>query len=111
MIDTALEDAGISLGDISGIAVTQGPGLVGSLLVGLSVAKAIAYVKSIPIVGVNHVQGHMAAVFLEHQALTHPFIALVVSGGHTSLYEAKAFGETSCWDKRWTMRLVRLSTK
>lgn len=93
VINTALSNAGIALEDLDGIAATQGPGLVGSLLVGLSVAKAIAYVKNIPIVGVNHVEGHMAAVFLEHQDLTHPFIALVVSGGHTSLYEAKAFGE------------------
>ncbi len=93
VINTALTNAGISLEDITGIAVTQGPGLVGSLLVGLSVAKAIAYVKKIPIVGVSHVEGHMAAAFLEHQELTHPFIALVVSGGHTSLYEARTFGE------------------
>jgi N6-L-threonylcarbamoyladenine synthase len=93
VINAALEDAGIALGDLSGIAVTQGPGLVGSLLVGLSVAKAMAYAKEIPLVGVNHVQGHMTAAFLEHQELNHPFIALVVSGGHTSLYEAKTFGD------------------
>jgi len=93
VIDTALTKAGISLNDLTGIAVTQGPGLVGSLLVGLSVAKAIAYVKKIPLVGVNHVDGHMAAAFLEYQELTHPYIALVVSGGHTSLYEARGFGD------------------
>jgi len=93
VIHSALTNAGISLEAISGIAVTQGPGLVGSLLVGLSVAKTIAYVKKIPLVGVNHVDGHMAAAFLEYQELTHPYIALVVSGGHTSLYEARAFGD------------------
>jgi N6-L-threonylcarbamoyladenine synthase len=93
VINAALANAGVSVEEVSGIAVTQGPGLVGSLLIGLSVAKAISYVMKIPIVGVNHVDGHMAAAFLEHEELTHPFIALVVSGGHTSLYEAKGFGD------------------
>ena len=88
LIRETLELAGITVQDIQGIAVTQGPGLVGSLLVGLSVAKAIAYVYGKPIVGVNHLEGHISAVFLEDPAPDFPFIALVVSGGHTSLYQA-----------------------
>jgi len=88
LVRETLELAGITVQDIQGIAVTQGPGLVGSLLVGLSVAKAIAYVYGKPIVGVNHLEGHISAVFLEDPAPDFPFIALVVSGGHTSLYQA-----------------------
>ena len=93
VIRAALEQAKISLSDLDGIAVTQGPGLVGSLLVGLSVAKAMAYVLELPLVGVNHVEGHIAAAFLEHEDLTYPFLALVVSGGHTSFYEVRSPGE------------------
>ncbi|MBI4618793.1 MAG: tRNA (adenosine(37)-N6)-threonylcarbamoyltransferase complex transferase subunit TsaD [Desulfobacterales bacterium] len=86
VIEDALAVANLSLDEIQGIAVTQGPGLVGSLLVGLSVAKSIAYVKNIPIVGVHHIEGHISAIFLEEDNLGFPFISLVVSGGHTSLY-------------------------
>ncbi|NIO05835.1 MAG: tRNA (adenosine(37)-N6)-threonylcarbamoyltransferase complex transferase subunit TsaD [Proteobacteria bacterium] len=90
----ALEKARASLDDIDGIAVTRGPGLVGSLLVGLSVAKSLAYVKGKPLVGVNHIDGHLSAVFLEREDLTFPFLGLVVSGGHTSLYRVEGVGET-----------------
>lgn len=93
VIRASLEKASISLHGLSGIAVTQGPGLVGSLLVGISVAKALAYASGLPLVGVNHVEGHFSAAFLEHDDVTYPFIALVVSGGHTSLYEVKSPGE------------------
>ena len=86
VIEEALTVANLSLDEIQGIAVTQGPGLVGSLLVGLSVAKSIAYVKNIPMVGVHHIEGHISAIFLEEDNLGFPFISLVVSGGHTSLY-------------------------
>ncbi|KAF0120805.1 MAG: O-sialoglycoprotein endopeptidase [bacterium] len=86
VIDEALAVANLSLDEIQGIAVTQGPGLVGSLLVGLSVAKSIAYVKNIPMIGVHHIEGHISAIFLEEDNLGFPFISLVVSGGHTSLY-------------------------
>ena len=81
----ALEDASITLDEVDGIAVTQGPGLVGSLLVGISVAKALAYTREIPIVGVNHLEAHIYSNFLEHEDLVPPFISLVVSGGHTDL--------------------------
>ncbi|MBN1615243.1 MAG: tRNA (adenosine(37)-N6)-threonylcarbamoyltransferase complex transferase subunit TsaD [Deltaproteobacteria bacterium] len=88
----ALEDAGVALGAIEGIAVTQGPGLVGSLLVGLSTAKAIAFARGIPFVGVNHLEGHVAAVLLEDRTPEFPFTALVVSGGHTSIYRVRDLG-------------------
>ncbi|MBN2468279.1 MAG: tRNA (adenosine(37)-N6)-threonylcarbamoyltransferase complex transferase subunit TsaD [Deltaproteobacteria bacterium] len=93
VITAALEEAHLTLNDIDGIAVTQGPGLIGSLLVGLSVAKAIAYTTGLPLVGVNHVEGHISAVFLNRDDVAFPFIALVVSGGHTSLFEAKSAGD------------------
>ena len=86
----ALGQAGARLEDIEGIAVTQGPGLVGSLLIGCSVAKSIAYVHRLPLVGVNHLEGHIYAAFLEERSPAYPFLALVVSGGHTALYLARA---------------------
>ena len=86
----ALGQAGTRLEDLDGIAVTQGPGLVGSLLIGCSVAKALAYVHRLPLVGVNHLEGHIYAAFLEEPSPTYPFLALVVSGGHTALYLARA---------------------
>src|SRR5438094_1964103 len=80
VIRRALAAAGMGLHDLGGIAVTQGPGLVGSLLIGCSVAKSIAYARSLPLVGVNHLEGHIYAAFLEAQPPSYPFIALVVSG-------------------------------
>lgn len=87
----ALDDAAVTLDDIEGIAVTRGPGLVGSLLVGLSAAKAIAYARNLPFVGVNHLEGHVASVFLTEKRPDFPFIALVVSGGHTNVYLVRDF--------------------
>ncbi len=92
VIRQALSRAGLGLGDLDGIAVTQGPGLVGSLLIGCSVAKALAYAHGLPLVGVNHLEGHIYAAFLEDPPPTHPFLALVVSGGHTALYLARGDG-------------------
>ena len=92
VITEALERAGVGLGDLGGIAVTHGPGLVGSLLVGCSAAKSIAYAHSLPLVGVNHLEGHIYAATLEDETLAPPFLALVVSGGHTALYLAHEFG-------------------
>ncbi|MFQ5521687.1 MAG: tRNA (adenosine(37)-N6)-threonylcarbamoyltransferase complex transferase subunit TsaD [Candidatus Methylomirabilia bacterium] len=88
VIEQALGDAGVALRDLDGIAVTQGPGLVGSLLVGCSVAKALAYVHRLPLVGVNHLEGHVFSPVLVEPKPEHPFLALVVSGGHTALYLA-----------------------
>ena len=90
VLDRALADAGVGLADLAALAVTVGPGLVGSLLVGVSVAKAIAFARRLPLVPVNHLEGHIAATFLEFPVLTHPFLALVVSGGHTHLYHVPA---------------------
>ncbi len=90
VIAQALHDGGVTLGDLDGIAVTQGPGLVGSLLVGLSVAKAIAYSQRLPLVGINHLEGHIFAGFLHEPQPTYPFVALLVSGGHTALYHCPA---------------------
>src|SRR5947208_2798482 len=89
VIAQALRDAGVTLADLDGIAVTQGPGLVGSLLIGCSVAKSLAWVHKKPLVGVNHLEGHIYASFLTEDPPEHPFLALVVSGGHTALYHAK----------------------
>lgn len=85
IIARALSAAGAPLGDIDGIAVTAGPGLVGSLLVGVSVGKALALARGIPFVGVNHIEGHIQSVFLEPPLPPYPSIVLVVSGGHTEL--------------------------
>jgi N6-L-threonylcarbamoyladenine synthase len=90
VVARALDDAGVRLGDLDGIAVTYGPGLVGSLLVGLSVAKAFAYAHRVPLVGVNHLEGHIFAGRLADPTLEPPFLALVVSGGHTALYACDA---------------------
>jgi N6-L-threonylcarbamoyladenine synthase len=87
----ALADADVTWEDLSGLAVTRGPGLIGSLLVGLSLAKAIALARSIPFVGVNHLESHIAAIFLAPCQPEFPFAALVVSGGHTAVYHVRDF--------------------
>jgi len=92
ILDGALEKAGVGLKDLAGIAVTRGPGLVGSLLVGLSVVKGISFRWDIPYVGVNHLEGHLLAIFLERE-VSFPYIALLASGGHTLLYLVRAFGD------------------
>ncbi|GMA97809.1 tRNA N6-adenosine threonylcarbamoyltransferase [Pelosinus sp. IPA-1] len=93
VVDQALRDAGVTFNDISAIGVTYGPGLVGALLVGVSVAKALSFATGIPLVGVNHLEGHIFANFLAHTKLEPPFMALVVSGGHTSLVHVKGYNE------------------
>ncbi len=93
VIIRTMADAGIDLSVIEGIAVTRGPGLIGSLLVGLSAAKALAYGLNVPVVGVNHLEGHIMASFLGDKKPGFPFIALVVSGGHTNIYYVKNYHE------------------
>ena len=93
VIDEALRSAGTTLDGIDGISVTRGPGLVGALLVGVQVAKAFAYATGKPLVGVNHLEGHLLAVMLAEDAPSPPFLGLVVSGGHTSLYAVTRIGE------------------
>src|SRR6516225_8911597 len=91
VVQRTLASAGCELGDIDGIAVTRGPGLVGSLLVGLMYAKGLSQVTGIPMVAVNHLEGHLLAPLLENE-LTMPYLALVVSGGHTALFMVEDFG-------------------
>ncbi len=86
VVGEALRQAGVTFDEIDGIAVTQGPGLVGSLLVGINYAKAIAFAKRKPLVGVNHIEGHVYSVAFEHPAPEYPALALIVSGGHTNLF-------------------------
>ena len=86
VIDLALQQAGATLRDIDILAVTQGPGLIGALLIGVSLAKALAYGLGKPLVAVHHLEGHISSLYLEHPTLPHPFVVLVVSGGHTELY-------------------------
>ena len=93
VVDEALLRAGITLKDIDAIAVTIGPGLIGSLLVGLYYAKTLSCFNSIPLIGVNHLEGHILSVLLEEDHPVFPFTALTVSGGHTSLYYVKAPGD------------------
>ncbi|TGA03222.1 tRNA (adenosine(37)-N6)-threonylcarbamoyltransferase complex transferase subunit TsaD [Clostridioides difficile] len=93
VVQEALDKANIGFNDIDHITVTYGPGLVGALLVGLSYAKALAYTLNIPLVGVNHIEGHLSANYIEHKDLKPPFITLIVSGGHTHLVEVKDYGK------------------
>ncbi|MBQ8598034.1 MAG: tRNA (adenosine(37)-N6)-threonylcarbamoyltransferase complex transferase subunit TsaD [Lachnospiraceae bacterium] len=93
VIEQALLDADKKLDEITAIAVTYGPGLVGALLVGVSAAKAISFASSIPLVGVHHIEGHISANYIENKELEPPFICLVVSGGHSHLVVVKDYGE------------------
>ncbi len=86
VVHEALAVSGRTIAEMDGIAVTYGPGLIGALLVGVSTAKSLAYSAGIPLIGVNHIEAHMSAVFLEHADAKPPFVLLVVSGGHTHLY-------------------------
>jgi len=92
VVQQALDTAGITRKDLDGIAVTVGPGLIGSLLVGLYFAKAFSYALRIPYVGINHLEGHILSVFLEERTPSFPFVVLTVSGGHTTLYHVEGIG-------------------
>ncbi|MDP8983375.1 MAG: tRNA (adenosine(37)-N6)-threonylcarbamoyltransferase complex transferase subunit TsaD [Acidobacteriota bacterium] len=90
VVREALERAGSGFGDLAAVAVTEGPGLVGSLLVGITYAKSICFARGLPLIGVNHIEGHIHAVVLERRAeIEYPALALVVSGGHTHLFEVR----------------------
>ncbi|MBO5293108.1 MAG: tRNA (adenosine(37)-N6)-threonylcarbamoyltransferase complex transferase subunit TsaD [Lachnospiraceae bacterium] len=93
VIEQALDEAGMKLKDMTAVAVTYGPGLVGALLVGVSAAKAISFASGLPLVGVHHIEGHISANFIENKELEPPFVCLVVSGGHTHLVVVKDYGE------------------
>jgi len=93
VIDSALKEADTTLDELDAIAVTYGPGLVGALLVGVSAAKAMAFAKDIPLVGVHHIEGHICANYIENLNLEPPFMCLVVSGGHTHLVNVEDYGK------------------
>jgi len=93
VIAMALSEAGVALSDIDLIGVTNGPGLVGALLVGVAAAKAVSFATGIPLVGVHHIRGHIAANFIEEKDLEPPFLALVVSGGHTHIMEIRGYND------------------
>ena len=92
VVDAALDDAGTTLGEVDALAVTRGPGLIGALLVGVSTAKALAAATRKPLIGVDHLQGHVAANFLEPEPLQPPFLCLIASGGHTLLAGVRDHG-------------------
>ncbi len=89
VVSSAVEESGVGLSMLDAVAVTYAPGLIGSLLVGVSFAKSLAFSLGIPLIPVNHIKGHAAAAYLESPSLKAPFLALIVSGGHTSLYDVK----------------------
>ena len=91
--EEALCEADCSLDDIDAIGVTYGPGLVGALLVGVAEAKAIAYARNLPLIGVHHIEGHISANYIENKELEPPFLCLVVSGGHTHLVCVEGYGK------------------
>src|SRR6059036_736074 len=95
VVAEALEQAGGTLDDVDRVAVTQGPGLIGALLVGLSAAKAIAWSRRLPLVAVDHLNGHVASLFLEPDPLEPPFLCLLASGGHTMLLDVQEYGRWS----------------
>lgn len=93
VLDEALKDANVTLDDIDLIGVTNGPGLIGALLMGVATAKSIAFAKNIPLVGVHHLMGHISANFIEYPELEPPFMALITSGGHTEIVDVKSYTE------------------
>lgn len=93
LIDETIHKSGLDKSDIDAIAVTYGPGLVGSLLVGVSMAKALAYGLKVPLIGVNHIEGHISANYIEHEDLKPPFLCLVVSGGHSHILHIEDYGQ------------------
>ncbi len=93
VINQAMEEAGINLIDLDAVGVTYGPGLVGALLVGLSAAKGIAFAMDKPLIGVHHIEGHIAANYIEHKELEPPFVCLVASGGHSHIVYVKGYNE------------------
>lgn len=93
VVDAAMQEAGLPFDGLDAVAVTCGPGLVGALLVGVAYAKALAFSLELPLLGVHHIEGHISANFLTHPALEPPFMALVVSGGHSHIVEVKGYGQ------------------
>ncbi|MFH1811237.1 MAG: tRNA (adenosine(37)-N6)-threonylcarbamoyltransferase complex transferase subunit TsaD [Pseudomonadota bacterium] len=96
VVRKALDQAGCSVGEVDAVVATRGPGLIGSLLVGLQFAKGLAWSRSLPFLGVHHLEGHLCAPFLAEPRPSFPFVALLVSGGHTGLYFVRALGDATC---------------
>ncbi len=92
LLDRALEEAGLTLDQIDAVAVTHGPGLVGALLTGVSWAKALAYARDLPVIPVNHIEGHVSANYVAHPNLEPPFVCLVASGGHSHIVSVEHYG-------------------
>ena len=92
LIQTVMQEAGITGADLDGVAYTKGPGLVGALMVGAMLGRSLAYGWGLPAVGVHHLEGHLLAPFLEPNPPAYPFLALLVSGGHTELVKVTSFG-------------------
>ena len=93
VVNEALSQANVTMEDITAVAVTYGPGLVGALLVGVSFAKGLSWAYDKPLIGVHHIEGHISANFIDNKELKPPFICLVVSGGHSHLVKVKDYGE------------------
>lgn len=93
VVEEALKEANVTLDEIDAIGVTYGPGLVGALLVGLQFAKGLAFATKKPLIGVNHIEGHISANYIQHKNLKPPFVSLVVSGGHTFIVHVKDYGD------------------
>lgn len=93
VVDRAMDEAGVSMDEVDMIGVTYGPGLVGALLIGLATAKAYALATKKPLIGVHHIHGHICANYIEHRELEPPFMALVISGGHTNIVEVTGYNE------------------
>ena len=111
VVREALAEAGASLDDVETVAVTQGPGLIGALLVGLAAAKALAWGRGLPLVPVNHLHGHVASLYLEPEPLEPPFLCLLASGGHTMLVDVQERARSARSARRWTTRPARPSTR
>ena len=111
VVEEALSEANITLKDIDAVGVTYGPGLVGALLVGVQYAKALAYGLNKPLIGVNHIEGHISVNFIQYKDLEPPFVCLVVSGGHTFIVYMKDYGEFEVLGKPEMMLLEKLLTR
>ncbi|MCL2754017.1 MAG: tRNA (adenosine(37)-N6)-threonylcarbamoyltransferase complex transferase subunit TsaD [Defluviitaleaceae bacterium] len=93
VVQNALDEAGLGLNDINAVAATHGPGLIGALLVGMNFAKGLSFAANIPLIGINHLEGHIASAYLENSNFTPPFVALIVSGGHNHLVHVTDYGK------------------
>ena len=111
VVDQALNAANVAFHDIGAIGVCCGPGLIGSLLVGCGFAKAVGYARNIPLVGVNHLEGHIFSALIEKDKPSFPFLSLIVSGGHTALFIINGFGQYEELGRTETMRQERLMTR